>query len=139
MRLSHDRALLARARELRNHSTLAEVLLWKYLKGRQRCGYDFHRQRPISRFIVDFFAPKLKLVVEVDGATHDFRAETDAVRDRELRALGLEVLRFGDREVKRDALGVAEAIDRWIAEHAISESKSDVGGTHPGAARHPSC
>jgi very-short-patch-repair endonuclease len=93
----------------------------------------------IGRHIVDFFSPELKLVVEVDGITHDFRAEADAIRDAELRALGIEVLRFGDREVKRDALAVAQMIDEWIIGREEDCGSSDDFLTHPGAARHPSC
>jgi very-short-patch-repair endonuclease len=99
---------------LRRRSTLAEVLLWRELKGRQRRGYDFHRQCPIERWIVDFFAPELMLAVEVDGLTHDFKADEDAVRQRRLEALGVRMLRFGDREVKRDPAWVAGQIDQWI-------------------------
>ena len=130
MKWPQDRTLFGRARELRKHSTLAEVLLWKHLNGTQRQGFDFHRQQVIARYIVDFFAPELALVVEVDGVSHDFRAEADVGRDAELRGLGLTVLRFGDREVKRDALGVAQQIDAWIA---ARESHT------PAPSRHPSC
>jgi very-short-patch-repair endonuclease len=58
------------ARELRNHSTLAEVLLWNQIKNKKLLGYDFHRQKPIDRFIVDFFCPDLMLAIEIDGASH---------------------------------------------------------------------
>ncbi len=114
MRLPYDPSLKARARELRNRSTLAEVLLWRHLKGRQRCGFDFHRQRPIDRYIVDFFAPKLMLAVEIDGDSHRFKEREDAERQRRLEALGIRFLRFDDQVVKQDAWAVAQAIDRWI-------------------------
>jgi very-short-patch-repair endonuclease len=114
MRLPYEPHLVPLARQLRRRSTLAEVLLWRELKGRQRRGYDFHRQCPIERWIVDFFAPELMLAVEVDGLTHDFKADEDAVRQRRLEALGVRMLRFGDREVKRDPAWVAGQIDQWI-------------------------
>lgn len=82
MRLRYDPNLKLLARELRNKSTLAEVLLWKHLKGRQRHGYDFHRQRPVDRYILDFFAPKLMLAVEIDGDSHRFKADEDAERQQ---------------------------------------------------------
>lgn len=115
--LHYDPRLKLLARELRNRSTLSEVLLWKYLKGRQRHGYDFHRQRPIDRYIVDFFVPKLMLAIEIDGESHRVKAEHDMERQRRLEALGLRVLRFGDREVKKNTWGVVMAIDQWIEEH----------------------
>src|SRR5439155_11488239 len=60
------------ARELRRNMTLAEVLLWKQLKGKQLCGYDFDRQKPLGRRIVDFYSKELALAVDVDGSVHDF-------------------------------------------------------------------
>jgi len=48
-----------------------EVTLWKHLKGKQMCGYDFDRQRPIDRFIVDFYCQELMLAIEIDGSSHD--------------------------------------------------------------------
>ena len=86
--------LRGRARELRKKMTLAEVLLWKRLKGKQLCGYDFDRQRPLGRKIVDFYCKQLKLAVDVDGSVHDFTREKDERRQRELEALGVTLLRF---------------------------------------------
>lgn len=60
------------ARKLRNNSTKAENVLWLCLKGKQMCGYDFHRQKPIDNFILDFFCHELMLGIEVDGYTHRF-------------------------------------------------------------------
>ncbi|MDD8018536.1 MAG: DUF559 domain-containing protein, partial [Bacteroidota bacterium] len=55
------------AKTLRKNSTLGEVLLWKRLRNKQMLGYDFHRQKPIDQFIVDFFCPALNLAIEIDG------------------------------------------------------------------------
>lgn len=115
MRLRYRKDLKPLARELRNKSTLAEVLLWKHLKGRQRCGFDFHRQRPIGDYIVDFFAPRLRLAIEIDGDTRRFKCEEDEVRQRALESLGIRFLRFGDAEVKSNTLGIVAKIDAWIA------------------------
>ncbi|WP_253256260.1 endonuclease domain-containing protein [Formosa algae] len=69
--IPYDPKLKAYARELRNHSTQAEIYLWLKLKGKQMRGYDFHRQKPIDRFILDFFCHELMLGIEVDGITHE--------------------------------------------------------------------
>ena len=61
-------ALKEIARGLRNHSTLGEVLLWKKLRNKQMLGYDFHRQKPLDQFIVDFYCHELNLAIEIDGA-----------------------------------------------------------------------
>jgi very-short-patch-repair endonuclease len=112
--LHYDQRLKRLAQELRKRSTLAEVLLWGHLKGRQRRGIDFHRQKPIGAYIVDFFAPRLMLAVEIDGGTHRFKEHEDVERQRELEALGIRFLRFDDRLVKQRIDSVVQAIDEWI-------------------------
>jgi very-short-patch-repair endonuclease len=113
----YNPVLTARARRLRNNSTLSEVLLWKELKGKQMMGYDFHRQKPIDQYIVDFFCPKLMLAIEIDGTSHIGKAEKDKKRQNKLENLGIKFLRFGDLDVKRDKEGVLRAIKRWIEMH----------------------
>lgn len=119
--LPYNTRLKRFARDLRNNSTLAEVLLWQHLKNGQRLGYDFHRQRPILEWIADFYCAELGLVVEIDGETHRFRGEEDRRKDAAFIKNGLTVLRFGDSETKKNSLGVALAIDRWILEHVASK------------------
>lgn len=59
------------ARNLRNNSTVSEIILWKYLQGKQMKGYDFHRQKPLGNYIVDFYCNELMLAIEIDGDSHD--------------------------------------------------------------------
>ena len=86
------------AQKLRNNSTNSEIILWKYPKKRQIQGFDFHRQRPVDRYIVDFICSELWLVIELDGYTHqmDERSEKDLIRENKLNELGLRVIRFWD-------------------------------------------
>lgn len=63
------------SRELRSHSTLAEILLWQKLRASQFRGYAFNRQKPLDNYIVDFYCRKLNLVIEIDGDSH-FYAES---------------------------------------------------------------
>ena len=112
------------ARELRNHSTLGEVLLWRHLKGRQRHGIDFHRQCPIEESIVDFFAPKLGLAVELDGESHRLKGPEDAARQERLERLGVRFLRFEEKTVREDVDRVVAAIDQWIIEQRGGERGS---------------
>ncbi len=102
------------ARELRNNSTLSEVLLWRHLKGRQMLGYDFDRQKPIDNFIVDFFCNELMLAIEIDGETHNYKVSRDRERQKRLEGLGVWFLRFTDEEVKQNIEGVVAEIERWI-------------------------
>ena len=102
------------ARQLRNNSTLSEILLWRHLKGKQLLGYDFDRQRPIGNFIVDFFCNELMLAIEIDGESHSEKADQDAERQKILEESGVQFLRFADNEVKKNIEGVVAAIERWI-------------------------
>ncbi len=74
-----------RARELRKNATYTEILFWNQAKGGQILGCDFHRQKPIGRFIVDFFAPDLLLAIEIDGPIHNDNREQDAERQASLK------------------------------------------------------
>lgn len=114
MKLPYDPALKHLARALRNRSTLSEVLLWQQLSHGQRAGFDFHRQKPIDHYIVDFFSPRLMLVVEIDGKSHDLKGYADDIRQQRLESLGIRFLRFDDRLVKRDIDAVVRTIDTWI-------------------------
>ena len=133
VKLSYNPRLKQLARELRKKSTLAEVLLWQQLKGGQLRGHDFHRQKPIDEYIVDFFAADLLLAVELDGGSHRLKGAEDEARQRRLEELGIRVMRYTEADVGADVEAVARAIDGWIAANAFKYQ-----ATHPGAARHPS-
>ena len=79
-------------------------------------GYQFRRQRPVLDFIADFMCKELRLVIEVDGITHDNRLERDKHRDDKLRQAGFYVFRFTDEEVLTNREGVMRAIERIIEE-----------------------
>jgi very-short-patch-repair endonuclease len=103
-----------KTRELPKNSTLAEVLLWKQLKGSRMLGYSFLRQRPIYKYIVDFYCPQLKLVIEIDGESRREKFARDQTRQKSLEDVGLNVLRFHDRDVKQDMRNVLGRIQSWI-------------------------
>ena len=102
------------ARELRKESTLAEVLLWKYLKGRQLKGYDFHRQKPLYYYIVDFFCPELMLIIEIDGISHEGKIVYDKKRQKFLEEKGFIVLRFTELEIRKRTREVVEQLYDWL-------------------------
>jgi very-short-patch-repair endonuclease len=102
------------ARQLRNNSTLSEILLWNYLKGKQMKGYDFHRQKPLDNYIVDFFCNELMLIIEIDGHSHNQITEKDEIRQRKLESFGITFLRFDDMEVKKNINNVLRTIENWI-------------------------
>ena len=92
--------------------TDAEKLLWAKIRVKQIKGYQFYRQKPIGDYIVDFYCPKTKLVIEVDGSQHlsGEMTENDRIRDKYLNSLGLRVLRFNNIEVLANIEGVLESI-----------------------------
>ena len=90
-----------RRRALRNRSTFAEWKLWECLRHSQFCGYKFRRQQGVGECVVDFYCPKLKLIIEVDGATHSSPQEKEYDRNRQrwLESLGIQVIRFTNEDV----------------------------------------
>lgn len=103
------------ARELRNNSTLSEVILWQHIKGKS-FGYEFHRQVPIIDYIVDFYCHELKLAIEIDGNSHDYNFDKDELRQTKLENYGIIFIRFNDTEVKRSLTDVLRAIEHKISE-----------------------
>ena len=115
------------ARQLRRHMTFSEVKLWSELKNGKMMGYDFDRQRPIGNYIVDFYCKDLMLVMEVDGITHDDEIviENDAVRQKELEAMGVSFLRFNALDVVHDINNVLITIEGWILDYEQKNGVSE--------------
>ena len=105
------------ARKLRKDMTLSEILLWQQIKGKQLLGYDFHRQKPIDEYVVDYYCPRLKLIIEIDGDSHEGKEEEDKIRQEKLESLGLTVLRYWDWDVKSNVDGIVEHLREWIEAH----------------------
>jgi very-short-patch-repair endonuclease len=114
--------LKERASQLRQNMTPGERILWRHLKGKQMCGYDFDRQRPIDQFIVDFYCKELMLAIEIDGSCHDGpeAKERDQERQMRLEALGVRFLLFKDEEVCGAVEGVLKVIEDWIENQNLS-------------------
>ena len=114
MKIHYHPKLTTFSRELRKSGTLAEVLLWKELKGKKLKGCRFLRQKPIEGFIVDFFCPTFKLVIEIDGVSHDSKMERDEEREKSLERIGFSVLRFTEGDVRNNLDGVVRIIEEEI-------------------------
>jgi len=114
----YNKKLKPFARELRKHSTLSEIILWtEVLKSRKLKGYQFLRQRTVYKYIADFFCKELKLIIELDGFTHESKQFVDKVRQKELEKLGYNVIRFDDAEVMGELGRVRNDLERWIEEY----------------------
>ena len=126
----------ARAKDLRRTMTRAETLLWRHLKANRLAGLGFRRQAPMGNYIADFVAHACKLVVEVDGESHDFeeRIRHDDRRDQWFASRGYRVLRFTNEDVMRNLEGVVTAIG-LAAEQAAPPSLTlpRKGGGNPSA------
>lgn len=113
-----DPLLTRRARQLRNDATPAERAVWNELR---QLSPRFTRQLPIGPFIVDFACRSARLVVELDGLSHETRADYDACRDAYLVAAGWRVIRIGNQQARENPAGVA----------GVCAKAAEAGGTHP--------
>jgi very-short-patch-repair endonuclease len=116
--------------------TRAETLLWRYLKAHHLDGLQFRRQAPIGPYIADFCCHAARIIVEIDGETHDWseRLKRDAIRDRWFSGQGYRVLRFTNDDVLHRLEGVTTVI-RETAARAIPPSLTlphKGGGNHHG-------
>ena len=129
---NYNKHLKPLAKELRSNSTFGEVILWsKVLRAKRMLGYQFNRQfaiqiPPLQRglgglnIIVDFICRKLKLIIEIDGYSHNFKYEQDKLRDKKLSKNGYNVLRITEHDVKYDLDNVIRAIENRI--HELEQS-----------------
>ncbi len=114
--LVYDRKLKLFSRRLRREMTDAEQRLWYRLRRKQLQDVQFYRQKPLGNYVVDFYAPAVRLLVELDGGQH-FEAAgmvADGRRSAALRRMGLQVLRFDNRQVLLETDAVVEEIWRFI-------------------------
>ena len=103
------------ARKNRKNMSPIEAVMWSRLKG-NALGVRFRRQEPIGHYIVDFVCIPLRLVVEIDGASHAYEAEYDAKRTAYLVSKGFRVIRFTNEEAWKHRDGVIESIAEVIKE-----------------------
>ena len=110
--LLYHSTLRIHARKLRQDSTDSERHLWYHLRRKQILGVQFYRQKPIGAYIVDFYAPAVKLVIELDGSQHAEERHKiyDEKRTLFLEEQGLMVLRFNNVDVLKNTHGVLDVI-----------------------------
>ena len=103
------------ARDLRREMTPWERKLWYcYLN---KYPIRFYRQKPIGKYIVDFYCPKASLIVELDGGGHyeEIAERKDSERTKQLEKLGLKVIRFSNMDIDRNFRGVCAEIDKEVS------------------------
>jgi len=110
------------ARELRKHGTFGEAALWsKVLRARSFYGLQFNRQFAIDDYIVDFICRRIKLIIEIDGSSHQSKSEEDEQRDKRLSTLGYMVLRVTEDEVLNDLNNVIRSIEAYLPEDILND------------------
>jgi len=105
-----------RIKFLRHHQTRAENRLWLQLRNKRIANRRFRRQVQLDRYIVDFVCLSLRLIIEVDGPSHELTAGADTIRTRRLEAQGYRIIRFSNEQVMRELDSVVETIRAVIAE-----------------------
>ena len=120
-----SKELSDRARQMRHEDTQAESAAWELLRDRRTLGLKFRRQVPIDRYIVDFYCPEIRVIIEIDGGVHDQpgQAKWDEERNNRLLDLGYKLLHIHNDDVLEDP--------EWFTERIRSLHPS------PGASRHP--
>ena len=112
------------ARELRKDQTNAEKILWEKLNKNQIHGLKFRRQHPINKFIADFFCPKIKLVIEVDGSIHEIAEfhNHDEGRTDFFNDFGITLIRYTNEQIYTELDSTIRQIND-ISEKLLKESK----------------
>ena len=114
-------AIVAAAREQRQHPTASERLLWNALRNRQLLGRKVKRQARIGHFVVDFYCPEERLILEVDGGIHRQQSISDADRQQTFEELGLRVLRVDAESCENDLQAVLNEVRRAFPSPSIRE------------------
>ncbi len=109
----HNNGGVTKARYLRKEKTKAEKFFWEAVRDNQ-LGVKFRRQHPIDRFIIDFYAPKINLAIELDGVNHINNKVYDSTRTEFLNSKNITVLRFWNTEVEHNLQGVIEKIKKFL-------------------------
>ena len=115
---AYNPKLKSTARALRTNLTDSEQLLWSHLRRKHILGVQFYRQKPLGNYVVDFYAPRPRLIIEVDGGQHLAPAQVkhDQQRTAYLEHRGLRVLRFSNLEVLQELEAVMEEICKAVQE-----------------------
>ncbi len=111
-------ALIVRARQMRQSPTPAEALLWQHLRKSRLAGYKFRRQHIVQTFIVDFYCPAGKLVIEIDGGIHESQKDYDQIREMDLEEMGYHIMRFENEMVLKNT--------NWVLKEILSVLSSSM-------------
>jgi len=112
--LPKNQDLIKFSKKNRRAGILSEVLFWQQVHKGKFYGINFNRQKIIGNYIVDFYAPSLSLVIEIDGWSHNYKEEYDLQREKFLKSLGLTIFKTPDIEIKRNLSWVMGCLKDFI-------------------------
>lgn len=112
------------ARDNRSELTETESLVWRNILKEKKTGYTFNRQKPLLEYIADFYCSELRLVIEIDDNSHEYKFGYDQKRSKELAKYGISVIRFSNHDVKANLNGVKLQIEKIICESKVNLPKS---------------
>ncbi len=107
----------------RQNSTRAESKIWYELLNNNKTGYKFTKQKPINRFVLDFYCSKLLLAIEIDGSSHDRKSELDKQRDKYLNCLNILTIRFTNEEILLNINLVKQKLSKMLRNRYASLSR----------------
>lgn len=116
MFFSYQQYLKNYSRKNRIDMTYEESLVWHCILKRDKLGYRFLRQKPMGRYILDFYCASLKLCIEIDGESHRGKEKYDQERDAYLADIGIKTMRISVIQVRKNLLGVAWEVEKMIRE-----------------------
>ncbi|MFA5828495.1 MAG: endonuclease domain-containing protein [Candidatus Shapirobacteria bacterium] len=97
--INYLKELRGLSRKNRNNPTEAEEKIWRELLRNKKTGFTFLRQKPINRFVIDFYCSELNLAIEIDGNSHDKKIGYDQSRDKFLKQIGINTIRFTNDQI----------------------------------------
>ena len=109
------------AKQNRKNSTDAEKKMWNDYLSRDKTGFRFLRQKPIHRFILDFYCSKLNLAIEIDGNSHRKKKWTDSERDKFLHQIGIETIRFTNEQVLNNPKYIKSILNPLLSKRGKGE------------------
>ncbi len=113
--IPYNPSLTEKARENRKSPTPAEAKMWlEVLQDKRFAGFKFTRQKPLDEYIVDFYCAELMVAIEIDGDSHAEQRDYDRQRTGHLNQLGIEVIRYANRDIMTNLTGVYEELSGWI-------------------------
>jgi len=104
------------SRRNRNKPTESEEIIWKEVLMKKKTGFRFLRQKPINRFILDFYCSELNLAIEIDGSSHDAKKGVDRERDLFMQQIGIKTIRFSNNEVLNEINKVKRTLEKCLSD-----------------------